>query len=56
MPQYLKEVRAEMRHVTWPSRRQAVLYTAVVVIISLATATYLGLWDYVLAALLRRII
>ncbi|MDB5224398.1 MAG: hypothetical protein JWO43_20 [Candidatus Adlerbacteria bacterium] len=32
------------------------MYTAVVIVISLATAVYLGLWDYVLAAALRRII
>lgn len=56
MIQYLKDVRAEMRHVSWPTRRQTVLYTAVVVAISLATAVYLGLLDYVFSQLVLRIV
>lgn len=53
---YFKNVRAEMRHVSWPSRRLTVVYTAVVVVISLATAVYLGLLDYAFAAVIRHII
>lgn len=45
-----------MRHVSWPSRRQVVVYTFVVLGVSLATAIYLGLWDYLFAAILRRVI
>lgn len=45
-----------MKHVSWPSRNQTVVYTAVVIGVSLATAVYLGLWDYVLTALLQKII
>ncbi len=56
MPQYFKEVRAEMKHVTWPSRNQALVYTLVVVLVSLATAIYLGLLDYVFDAIIRWII
>ena len=56
MPQYFKEVRAEMRHVSWPTRRQAIVYTAVVIGVSLATATYLGLWDYIFTAVIQKII
>lgn len=39
---YLLGVRAEMTHVKWPSTRQAIGYTALVIIISLAVAAYLG--------------
>ncbi len=45
---YFKEVKAEMVHVSWPSRKQTTLFTLVVVILSLAVAIYLGLLDYVL--------
>jgi preprotein translocase subunit SecE len=45
MSNYLKEVQAEMRHVNWPNRRQIVLYTTIVVIISFAVAYYLGVFD-----------
>ena len=53
---YFKEVRAEMRHVSWPSRQQAVVYTVVVVAVSLVTAAYLGAWDYVFTAIIQKII
>ena len=56
MKSYFKEVRSEMRHVSWPSRRQAGIYTAVVILVSLVTAAYLGLLDYVFAAAVRHII
>ena len=56
MPKYFKEVRAEMKHVTWPSRRLTIVYTLVVIAISLATAVYLGLLDYLFAAVIKQII
>jgi preprotein translocase subunit SecE len=49
---YLKNVRAEVRKVTWPTRRQATLLTVLVVAVSLLVAAYLGLFDFVLARLL----
>ena len=52
MPKYFKEVRAEMKHVTWPSRRLTIVYTLVVIAISLGTAVYLGLLDYIFEGLL----
>lgn len=56
MLQYFKDVRAEMRHVSWPTKRQAVVYTVVVIAVSLATAVYLGLWDYVFTSVVKQII
>lgn len=53
---YFKEVRAEMRHVSWPTRRQAIIYTVVVIGVSLATAIYLGLLDYVFSAIIQKVI
>ncbi len=56
MPNYFKEVRAEMKHVTWPSRRLTIVYTLVVIAISLGTAIYLGLLDYLFSAVIKHII
>jgi preprotein translocase subunit SecE len=56
MINYFKDVRSEMKHVSWPSRRLTITYTIVVIAISLATAVYLGLWDYVLSALIKQVI
>ena len=53
---YFKEVRGEMKHVSWPTRQQAIVYTCMVVGISIAVAVYLGLLDYVFAAIIKKII
>jgi preprotein translocase subunit SecE len=54
--EYIKETRAELKHVAWPTRRQAIVFTSVVIVISLATAAYLGAFDYVFTTLLKTII
>jgi len=56
MPNYFKEVRAEMKHVSWPSRTQTIIYTVIVLGVSIATALYLGAWDYLFTALIQRIV
>ncbi len=53
---YFKDVRAEMKHVSWPTRRQSVIYTGVVIAVSLATAIYLGLLDYFFSFIIQKII
>ena len=50
---YIKETKGELKHVSWPSRRQATIFTVVVVIISLGTAAYLGAFDWVFTSLLK---
>jgi preprotein translocase subunit SecE len=54
--QYFREVRGEMRHVTWPTRHQAVVYTAIVIGVSVVTAVYLGALDYLFSALIQKIL
>lgn len=51
--QYLKETKAEMRHVSWPTRTQSVAYTILVIIISLVTAAYLGALDFIFTEILK---
>ena len=53
---FLKEVRAELGKVSWPTRRQLLLYTGVVIGISLFFALYLGGIDAVLAWAIGRLI
>ena len=53
---YLREVQAEFRHVNWPNRRQVMLYTAVVIIVTLITAAYLGALDYLFTGIVQHII
>ena len=42
---FLKEVRVELSKVSWPTRKQTVFYTVVVVVLSLFFAAILGLLD-----------
>ena len=54
--EYIKETQVEMRHVTWPTRSQAINYTVVVILISLGVAAILGLFDSLFHSLLAKII
>ncbi len=45
LTEYIKDTRAEMKHVSWPTRRQSVVYTVMVVVVSLAIGLLLGLFD-----------
>lgn len=50
--QFLREVKVELGKVVWPSRKEALKITAVVILFSLAIALFLGLIDYGLAKLI----
>lgn len=43
---YFREAREELRKVTWPQRREVILYSSLVVIVSVVTAAYFGLIDW----------
>ncbi len=43
---YIAETREEMKHVTWPTREQTIMYTIFVIVISIAISAYLGFFDY----------
>lgn len=49
---YLRDTRAELQHVRFPTQKQAVTYTVLVVVISLATALALGFFDFIFAHIL----
>ena len=53
---YLQNVRAEMKHVSWPSRNKTIIYTAVVIVISFGIAAYLGILDFGFSQVIQRII
>ncbi len=53
---YFKETMEEMKHVSWPTRNQTLVFTILVIAISLAVALYLGLFDYLFSIGLKSII
>ncbi len=50
--QYLRETRAELRKVVWPTREEAVNLTAIVVGTIFAMSVFFGVIDYVLKQLI----
>jgi preprotein translocase SecE subunit len=53
---YFRATAAEMKHVSWPTRNQALVYTALVVVICALTALFLGAFDYAFTQLLTRFV
>jgi preprotein translocase subunit SecE len=51
--QFLREVKIELKKVTWPSRKETVASTAVVIIIVIIISAFLGLVDLGLSNLIR---
>lgn len=42
---FFKQTYAEMKHVTWPSRKRAVIYSVVVIVFSVGLGYLLGGFD-----------
>jgi preprotein translocase subunit SecE len=53
---YLKEVRAETRKVTWPTRQEVLRLTAIVLVVLAVSSAFLALVDYAFSQLMRIII
>jgi preprotein translocase subunit SecE len=51
--QFLREFRVEMKKVSWPSRKEVMASTGVVLVVVLFLSFYLGLADLIMSKLLR---
>ena len=43
---YFRDTLAEMKQVSWPTQKQAFLYTALVIVISVFVSFFLGAFDF----------
>lgn len=50
---YLKETRGELKHVSWPTRKQATVFTIIVIVFSLVVAAYLGALDFIFTEIIQ---
>ena len=50
--EYLKSTRGELKHVNWPSQKQTVFFTVIVIVLSVVTAAFLGFFDFLFTTLL----
>lgn len=53
---FLKEVKIEMQKVNWPTRKETLKHTAVVIGISSVVAIFLGSLDFIFTILRNRFI
>lgn len=54
--QFLREVKAELKKVTWPSKKQTLGSTAVVIIVVMVISFFLGVVDLGLSSLMRAVL
>jgi preprotein translocase subunit SecE len=53
---HIRESRAEMKHVKWPTRKQVIAYTTTVIVLSIVIAAYIGALDVIFTKILAWII
>lgn len=54
--QFVRDVRSELRKVTFPSRTETIASTAVVIVAVFLVSLYLGVVDFVLSLTIPRIL
>lgn len=54
--QYIKDTRSELNHVAWPTRLQTIIFSVLVIVISLLVSLYLGLFDFLFTNGLGRVV
>ncbi|HBO16457.1 MAG: Preprotein translocase, SecE subunit [Candidatus Moranbacteria bacterium GW2011_GWE2_35_2-] len=53
---FIREAKAELMKVNWPTKKQTINYTMVVVVLSLVVAVFLGGLDYLFSSILKAFI
>jgi preprotein translocase SecE subunit len=53
---YIRETKAELSHVSWPNRKQTAIFTFLVIVFSVATSFYLGLFDFLFSLGIKNLI
>jgi preprotein translocase subunit SecE len=54
--QFLREVKVELKKVTWPSRKQTLGSTVVVIVLVMLISLFLGVVDFGISSLIRMVL
>ncbi len=54
--QFLREVKVEIKKVVWPTKKELIASTTVVLLVTFIVATYLGLVDYLLSEAVKMLL
>jgi preprotein translocase SecE subunit len=49
---FFQETKNELKYVSWPTQKQTIIFTIMVICISLFTAIYLGFFDFIFSKLI----
>jgi len=53
---YLKNVKGELTHVVWPSKKTAVSHTLLIILLSAFAAIFIAFLDYIFTGVVGRLI
>lgn len=53
---YIKDSRGELSRVTWPTKKQAISFTVIVILVSVFTAFFLGFFDYIFSLIIQKFV
>ena len=56
LTKYFKATAAEMKQVSWPTQQQAWFYTALVMVISIIVALYVGAFDFLFSEVINLVV
>ena len=48
--QYLRDTVAEMKQVKWPTQNQAMIYTALIILVCTVIAIFVSIFDFIFAS------
>ena len=54
--EFLKDVKLELKKVSWPDRQKTIKLTGVVILMSVLIAAFLGLLDFAFITLLNKLL
>ena len=53
---FFKEVKMEIKKINWPTKKETIRYTLIVIAISIAVAIYLGGLDFIFTTILNKFV
>ena len=53
---FFQEVKMEIKKVNWPTKKETIRYTLIVIGISIAVAIYLGGLDFIFTTILNKLV
>jgi len=53
---YIKDTQGELKHVSWPTQKQTIVFTVLIIVISFIVAALLGIFDFIFTTGLDRFV